>query len=96
MKSTGHPDAVFSANQPVGENTIRRVLTDALVLVGHPGAKGHALRRLFITTLANDPRVSIQESMNAARHSSVAALRPYIRVDGESEKAKFLASGLKK
>ena len=92
----GHLNIVFPAKQPIGANSICKMLKQVLVLIGQPGAKSHVLSYLFITTLANDPRVSIQESMNAACHSSVAALRPYIRVDGESEKAKFLALGLKK
>ena len=72
------------------------MMKKALEMVGHPGVAGHALRRLFITTLANDPGVSIEETMRASRHQSVAAQRSYIKVDGHSEVAKFKALGLKK
>ena len=64
--------------------------------MGHPGVTGHALRRLFITTLANDPGVSVEEAMVSSRHSSVAAQRNYIVLNGKSEDAKFAALGIKK
>ena len=92
----GHPNAIFSPNQPYGQHTIRKVLKDALTKMGYPGCTGHALRRLFITTLANDPRVSVEESTSASRHSSVAAQRPYQVVNAVSEAARFRALGLKK
>ena len=81
---------------PLGKNKIGKMMKAGLALVGHSGVTGHALRRLFITTLANDPGVSIEESMMASRHNSVAAQRPYIRVDGHSEAARFKALGLKR
>ena len=40
------------------------------------GTTGHALRRLFVTTLANDPRVSVEAAMRASRHTSVADTVP--------------------
>lgn len=46
--------------------------------------------------LPNDPPVSIEESMLASRHHSVAAQRPYMLADGASEAARFMALGLKK
>ena len=64
------------------------MMKKTLEMAGHPGVAGHALRRLFITTLANDPGVSIEESMRASRHQSVTAQRSYIKVDGHSEVAK--------
>ena len=64
--------------------------------MGFLGVTGHALRRLFITTLANDPNVSIEESMLASRHSSVAAQRMYVLANRVSEAARFRALGLKK
>ena len=64
--------------------------------MGFPGVIGHVLRRIFITTLANDPHVSVEESMLASRHNSVSAQRPYMLADGVSEAARFRALGLKK
>ena len=51
---------------------------------------------LFITSLANDPGVSIEESMQSAGHKSVAAQRPYIVPNGVSETAKFTALGIRR
>ena len=96
FKNMGHPDALFSPNQPLGEHSVRKLIKSGLEKMGFPGVTGHALRRLFITTLANDPHVSIEESMLASRHSSVAAQRPYVLADGVSEAARFRALGLKK
>ncbi len=62
--------------------------------MGHPECIGHGFRRLFVTTLANDSSVSVEESLGSAGHSSVAAQRTYIQRDGVSECAKFAASGL--
>ena len=54
----------------------------------------HGFRRLFVTTLANDPGVSVEESLVSARHSSVAAQRTYMMRDGVSETFKFNALGI--
>ena len=67
-----------------------------LAMADHPGVTGHVLRRFFITTLANDQGVSVEESMMASRNNSVAAQRPYIRADGHSEAARFKTLGLKR
>ena len=56
---------------------------------------GHALRRLFVSTLVNDPAVSAEEALLASRHSSVAAQRPYMTLDQKSEANRFKALGLK-
>ena len=63
-------------------------------MLGFPDGTGHGFRSLFISTLANDPRVSVQESMASSCHSSVAAQLPYIERDARSEVGKFAALGL--
>ena len=90
----GHPNAVMSPNQPIGINTIRSMLNDACKQMGHPECTGHGFCRLFITTLANDSGVSVEESLGSARHSSVAAQRTYMQRDGVSKCAKFAALGI--
>ena len=55
---------------------------------------GHGLRRISITTLVNDPAVNIEESLAFARHTSVAAQRPYMMRDAQSEMNRFRAQGL--
>ena len=86
----GYPKAAMSPNQPIGINTIRSMLNDACKQMGHPECTGHGFRRLFVTTLANDSGVSVEESLGSARHSSVAAQRTYIQRDGVSEFARSL------
>ena len=54
----------------------------------------HGFRRVFVTTLANDPGVSVEESLASVRHSSVAAQRTYMTRDGVSETSKFNALGI--
>mmetsp|Transcript_2201 Transcript_2201/g.6416 ORF Transcript_2201/g.6416 Transcript_2201/m.6416 type:complete len:294 (-) Transcript_2201:53-934(-) len=53
----------------------------------------HAFRRLFVTTLVNDGRVSIEKSHSAARHGSVAAQRTYMSRNKISEANRFKALG---
>ena len=70
-------------------------MKDACVKLGNPTETGHSFRRLFITSLANDPGVSIEESMQSAGHKSVSVQRPYIVCNGVSETAKFAALGIR-
>ena len=48
-------------------------------MLGFPEASGHGFHRLFITALANDPGVSVEESMRSTGHNSVAAQFTYIQ-----------------
>ena len=65
-------------------------------MIGNAGATGHTLRRIFVTTLANDPAVSTEARMEACRHTSVSAYRGYQVVGKTSEAANFAAFGLEK
>ena len=57
---------------------------------------GHAIRRWGITKLANDPNVSISESMAASRHESVGQHWKYITTDSCSEMSRLRAMGIAK
>ena len=88
----GWPNAKFSPDQPLGHNTIAKLMKRASEKLGLD-VTGHAFRRLFITTLVNDGRVSVEESLAAARHGSVAAQRTYMARNGVSEANRFKALG---
>ena len=92
----GFPKAVFLPRQPIGRHKIFKMIKEGLEKIGLPGRTGHDLRRLFVTTLANDPGVNTKEMLEATRHKSVAASRPYMLCNGKSELSKFKALGLKK
>merc|ERR1719148_436831 len=85
---------VMFSDRPIGVNKIRKMFKEAAVRLGFKKASGHAFRRLFITSLVNDPGVSTEETLASSRHSSVAANRAY-QVRGDvSEASKFSALGL--
>ena len=88
----GWPNAKFSPDQPLGHDSISTLTKKASERLGLD-VTGHAFRRLFITTLVNDGRVSVEESLAAARHSSVAAQRTYMARNGTSEANRFKALG---
>ena len=89
----GWPDAEMSSQQPLGRNTIARMHKEAAAMLGVTSTdfSGHAWRRLFVTTLVNDPSVNTEEALAAARHSSVASQRTYMRRDKVSEANRFKA-----
>ena len=64
-------------------------------MIVHAWPTGHALRRIFVTTL-DDPAVSTEAGMEACCHTSVSAYRGYQVFGKTSEAAKFAALGLKK
>ncbi len=81
----------------MGHNTVSNLFKGAVKDMGLDmtyirGA--HSLRHHMITTLANDPNVSLKESMKASRHKSMSAHLQYIRSDHTSESQK-IASLLK-
>ena len=90
--SMGWPNAKFSPNQPLGHNAMAKLMKSASAKLGLD-VTGHAFRRLFVTTLVNDGRVSVEESLAAARHSSVAAQRTYMSRNIVSEANRFKALG---
>ncbi len=73
MTSIGHTDVWYSAKQPLGVNTIRKMMKEACRRLGSPGTTGHSFHRLFITSLANHPGVSVNMALKSSGHNSVAA-----------------------
>ena len=65
-------------------------------MIGNAGATGHNLRRILVTTIANDPGVSTDAHVEACRHTSVSAYCGYQVVGKTSKAAKFAALGLEK
>ena len=56
----------------------------------------HSLRAMFITSLANNPGLSMKEILSSARHKSVTSSVAYMVSDGSSESAKFGALGMER
>ena len=78
----------FYHRKPLGENPIRRLFKEAAEIMGleDPSSfSSHQLRGLCITRMANDPSVSLAETMRVARHKSVSASKVYQRTDDVSE-----------
>ena len=55
---------------------------------------GHAFSCLFITSLVNEPGVSMEESLASSHHNSVAAQHVYLIHGSTSEMAKCNALGV--
>ena len=55
---------------------------------------GHAFHHQFITSLVNEPGISMEESLAVSHHNSVAARVAYITRGSSSELAKFNALGV--
>ena len=92
--ASGYPHSEFSPKQPLGKSKVGELTARACQMLGFPTARGHGFRRLFISTLANNPRVSVEESMRSSRHSSVSAQLAYQERNGVSESGKFAALGI--
>lgn len=95
FKMQGNNNAAMSPHQPYGVNKIAKLLKEIGEETGID-CRGHGLRRLFLTTLVNDPAVSVEESLAAGRHGSVAAQRTYMQRNHTSEANRFAALGIKK
>ena len=94
LRRMGHTKAVFFPLKPLGAKTITKLFKEGANLLGLPPSfRAHSLRSAFITKLANDPSVSISETMAAARHNSVSASMNYQLADGVSETNRLVAIG---
>ena len=70
----------FYPNNLLGKNTVLKLFKSGAEKIGLSNLdyfSPHSLRAYFVTRLANDAGVSIQEYMTASRHSSVAASAIY-------------------
>ena len=86
----------YYPNKPLGENTVSILFKDGAKILGlkNPEEFGmHSLRAYCITTMANSEDVSLEECMNVARHSSVAANVIYQERSSTSEGNRMKATG---
>ena len=92
MALQGYPNATMYPTKNYGINYINGFFKEGAKILGlDPNFKPHSLRSACITKLANDPSVSVAETMAVARHSSVSASRMYQRVDAVSESNRIRA-----
>ena len=95
------PDGKSFENRPMGHETVRKTFREAFKFLGISNwetLRPHALRGLLISVLANDPSVSLKETMKAARHKTADASATYQKCTSKSESAKVsaLMKGVKK
>ena len=88
----GFPNAEMSPKAVIGVNTVGVMMKKSMKKLGINTA-GHGGRHLCISTMVNDATVNVQESLAAARHTSVAAQKNYVTRDNKSEMARFVALG---
>lgn len=85
---------IFHPRKPLGQNKIRELFMEGAEILGLPkDFLPHSLRALCITRLVNSGDVSLAETMEVARHSSVAASKEYMHVDGVSNFNRMKALG---
>ena len=78
-------------NSPIGKTKVRDDLADAFEKLGVSNASTlhpHAVRGLFISKLANDPRVSGKQGMAVARHTTASAYLGYQKLGAKSDAAR--------
>ncbi len=90
---SGRAGALYSPSQPLGRNTITDLFTKAGVqLQMSVPLKGHALRRMAITKMANGG-IQISEIMATARHGSVSTTMAYMQNNENSGVTKLKSLG---
>jgi len=88
---------IFYPNNPLGRNTVLSLFKEGAAIQGLSNPhmfSPHSLRAYFVTMLANDSGVSVQECMTASRHTSVAASATYQERNMNSELNRFKALGI--
>ena len=99
QQNGGDPMVQYHYNLPLGHNKILQMFREGAEILGLPDAQTfmpHSLRSVFITTLANNPKVSLEEAMRSARHRNADSTAAYIKRSSESESNKFEALGIRK
>ena len=84
-------------NIPLGKGKIKELFDDGAKILGLSCADKfypHSLCAMMLTELANNPSVSLKETVTSARHSNLTSSLNYQHRDGESEVAKFNALGM--
>ena len=95
LRQQGNYDAEMYPTVVLGEKKIGALFKTGARKLGLPdNFQPHSLRSACITFLANNPSVSLAETMRVARHTSVSASRTYQRVDGISEGNRLRALGI--
>ena len=93
FEALGFPNTLYSQNELLGINIITSMIKEAGKMLGF-NVGDHAFRCLFITSLVNEPGVSMEESLAASHHNFVAAQHAYMTLGSTSKVAKFNALGL--
>ena len=94
VEAGGDEKHEFMVNTPLGKGKIKELFDDGANILGLSCADEfypHSLRAMMITELANNPSVSLKETVTSARHSNLTSSLNYQHRDGESEVAKFSA-----
>ena len=95
LRQQGNFDAQMYPTVVLGEKKINALFKAGARKLGLPANfQPHSLRSACITFLANNPSVSLAETMRVARHTSVSASKVYQRVDGVSEGNRLRALGV--
>ena len=84
----GSHNAKMSPKRPIGENKVAEMIKEAAQRTGM-NCTGQGLRRLFLSTLINNPSISVKESLISGRHGSVSAQITYLQRNKISEAGKF-------
>ena len=97
VRDGGDKNHCFQPNVHLGKTKIAELFKKGATLCGLDDPEDfypHSLRAMFITSLANNPNLSIKEIMQSARHKSVTSTASYMVADGEQESHKFAALGM--
>ena len=84
----------YYEKKPLGKHAITKLAKDAAVILNLSNPQKfrlHSLRAHFISTLANDGRVSLAECMHASRHRSAASSAVYQQTSETSEASRMYA-----
>ena len=89
----GKQKDIFYAKKPMGKDSILATFREGATILGMDSETfcPHSLRAFFVTNLVNDDRVSLRESMAAARHTSASAHLTYMGRSAESEANRITA-----
>ena len=97
VRAGGDPQVCFYASCPMGKATISKLFKDGAAILGLKDPEDfypHSLRAMFITQLANNENVNLEELMRSARHKSASSSANYMQRSGLSETNKFRALGM--
>ena len=82
----------YLKKRPIGKDPVNAMMKEAADQMGLDMTHfrgGHAFRRYFISGMVNDKNVPMQESMKAARHTSVSAHMSYMQSNSHTAAARI-------